>query len=750
MLAILHYLVRTPIKVAQRRLHAFQTHVSDPTGLSTRVDMHQEQRFTHIDGLRGVAILLVLCYHAQVGTVTGGFIGVDVFFVISGYLITATVWPKVENESFSFMQFFRKRIHRLYPAFLIALCVSLFVLGSVFSLELSRRAGKASIAALLAVSNFYFCAESGYFDKESGLKPFLHTWSLSVEWHFYLSWSLYLYIMRRRLRTYVGFMANIALAVGSLACCEFMLSRDKFATAFFITPFRYFEFLIGAVPAILLSNSFSFSQTFFTDFSRDSETSSSKSKLDMSESTNCQQLRFFLRISYNFLAIASFVSLIFLSFHYSDSTRFPGMTAVPVCVLSSFLILCAPGTLIEPVLTSDVLVWIGKISYPLYLLHWPALVIFNYLTASRSSVSERLVLLVVVAYFSFVLHVNVELPFQISKSNSGESDEKSDLHASARMKTLTLCGLLIISFILGCALATGKYRVSFRQRSVTVAMRTLNDLQRARATEIRRAGSLACHLTAKNQVKYYKDFEACNPRRNVSIAVFGDSHGADVWCALNHVAPDHTRVIQATGAGCGMGNYGKLGKHCVEFQEKVPSLTRNLNMNTQVVFLVSRWEQLNVTTCSARDLKFSQYARLRNMIQVFKSLNMKVVLVGPVPEYYPSPGDTLSRLFKFDSKSFTRYMAEYFCYSSFSVEQHLEDISQQYQVPYISVFSHMCSGKNNLLECRVCDANGRIFYSDSHHMNSVAWQSLGSYLMKKWLEIDPSNTRLFQDRPRMR
>jgi peptidoglycan/LPS O-acetylase OafA/YrhL len=157
-----------------------------------------------IDGLRGIAILLVVGFHAFPTAFPGGFIGVDVFFVVSGFLITQIITTALRSHSFSFLTFYRRRINRIFPALLVVL-VSLLVAGWLFMIpDDFAKLGKHVFSGAIFLSNLVSLSEFGYFDVASELKPLLHTWSLSIEWQFYLLFPL-LFFFKKKLPFFIIF-----------------------------------------------------------------------------------------------------------------------------------------------------------------------------------------------------------------------------------------------------------------------------------------------------------------------------------------------------------------------------------------------------------------------------------------------------------------------------------------------------------------------------------------------------------------
>ncbi|MCB0335296.1 MAG: acyltransferase, partial [Bdellovibrionales bacterium] len=221
-----------------------------------------------IDGLRALAVLGVLIYHLDPAFLSGGFVGVDIFFVISGFLITQLIVSEVqETHQFRFGRFYIRRFRRLFPALLFTLTICLiFSFSILFPIHFERFSG-ALLHATFSLSNFFFWSESGYFDASSSVKPLLHTWSLSVEEQFYLIWPIF--IVTITLRTSRLTVPILVILLGGLSYyCNYLVFGgdglmlpeylgteldERAATAFFLTPFRIFEFAIGGIMTWLLT-----------------------------------------------------------------------------------------------------------------------------------------------------------------------------------------------------------------------------------------------------------------------------------------------------------------------------------------------------------------------------------------------------------------------------------------------------------------------------------------------------------------
>jgi peptidoglycan/LPS O-acetylase OafA/YrhL len=329
-----------------------------------------------IDGLRALAIILVIFYHAFPKYLSGGFIGVDVFFVISGYLITGIIISGLNQKSFSFATFYARRVRRIVPALsIVILAVLAFGWLVLLPDELSLL-GHHVVASALFVSNIQFWTEAGYFDTAAPTKPLLHLWSLGVEEQFYLFWPLLLWaIYPRGLRpTYVtfaiiivSFLFNIGLInadkLGSLFHLK-GIHADQPA-AFYLPISRFWELLVGAM-------------------------------LVMKE----QAWRPKSRLVMNLASLVGLSLIILAVIFINETSSFPGCWAILPTVGAGLIVWAgATATINKSILSSSPFVGLGLISYPLYLWHWPLLSFEHILAAGMPTVGFRMGAIIV----SFVL-----------------------------------------------------------------------------------------------------------------------------------------------------------------------------------------------------------------------------------------------------------------------------------------------------------------------------------------------------------
>jgi peptidoglycan/LPS O-acetylase OafA/YrhL len=336
--------------------------------------MPKESYRPDIDGLRAIAVLVVLAFHYQYAGFSGGFVGVDVFFVISGYLITGIILDRIAAGKFSFLDFFERRARRLMPA-LFATVLASFVAGVlILSPEHLKLMGQSVVAALFSVSNVLFWAEADYFDAAANFKPLLHTWSLAVEWQFYLVWPVFLLVLSRLRRTWlVATLAVLSIAVPLIGTAMLVSAPDA---VFYLTPFRIGEFAIGGLVVAMRNWP--------------------------------PPTRVIADVAYaaGLAAIAASVVLL------TRDTPFPGVNALLPCAGSALVIWAGEHTRLGFVTGNPAAVLVGRMSYSVYLVHWPLLIYFLYWKGGPATAAETLLLLpasLVLGYLSFRF---VEEPFR--------------------------------------------------------------------------------------------------------------------------------------------------------------------------------------------------------------------------------------------------------------------------------------------------------------------------------------------------
>lgn len=304
--------------------------------------MSQVRYQPEIDGLRAIAVMSVVLYHAKFPFLSGGYIGVDVFFVISGYLITRLILKDLEREQFSYSDFYIRRARRLFPALFTTLAATFAVAYFLFVPDHFERLSGALISSLIWSSNIYFWLQTSYFDADAYVKPLLHTWSLSVEEQFYLIWpvTIVTWMSYPQLRKYLPLLF---LGVGGLSLwwAEYTLLWDSSA-AFFLPFSRIVEFAIGAA------------LVWISDHQPRNE------------------------VWLDLILTAGLLIILYSVVFFKEDTTFPGIASLVPCIGAAFVIYAGKAKYAGAILRNRVVVGIGLISYSLYLVHWPVIVFLNY------------------------------------------------------------------------------------------------------------------------------------------------------------------------------------------------------------------------------------------------------------------------------------------------------------------------------------------------------------------------------------
>lgn len=334
-----------------------------------------------IDGLRAVAVLSVVGFHGFPATFGGGFIGVDIFFVISGYLISGIIFNSLNSSKFSFIDFYSRRIKRIFPALLLIIMFA-YIVGwnTMFSLEF-RSLNKHIAGGLGFLSNIFLWGESGYFDTAAETKPLLHLWSLAIEEQFYLLWPLLLWFCWRLRLTMMPII--LSMAGISLFLSIYYVTSDP-VSAFYLPHLRFWELLMGASLAYLTLHR----KNIFSD-----------DGIWLCNIVSCIGL-----------------SMIFVGFIFiTKENKFPGWWALLPTIGTSLIITAGTEAWVNKVILSNrILVWFGLISFPLYLWHWPLLTFSRILVGTEPSVQTRLFLVGASIGLAWLTYRLIETPIRRS------------------------------------------------------------------------------------------------------------------------------------------------------------------------------------------------------------------------------------------------------------------------------------------------------------------------------------------------
>jgi peptidoglycan/LPS O-acetylase OafA/YrhL len=664
-----------------------------------------------IDGLRALAVLPVVLFHAGFAWFGGGYIGVDIFFVISGFLITSLIAEEIREKRFSIISFYERRIRRIFPALFAGIFFSFIAaLGLYFPLQLVDFA-KSILATSIFASNMYFWRSSGYFEAPSHEIPLLHTWSLSVEEQFYIAFPLLLIIIHRwSKQRWIMWLALIAIV--SFALSVWGIANKPRAT-FCIAPTRVWELLLGSLLAL---RAFPPMQN---------------------------------RLARELSSLAGFGLITWSIFAFSADTPFPGVNALFPCVGAALLIYSGDSgpTATHDVLRIKPLVFIGLISYSLYLLHWPLLVFAQSWKIDKLTDVDKIAVIGLSLLAAALSWKFVEMPF---RKRDGLITKKMLFFVAACMMAFEIVfGVLALSF--------NGWPGRFPALANELALTSLS--KNARAFDC---------LGGLERKDWIPLANACRYGANVAAryAVWGDSHGDAMINAIGKVAERHNEAVLFFGLiacppilGINRANadYARDG-NCAKYNDQVVQfLIANDKIDT--VILIARYalyveggtvgfgpveeraktylitnEDASVKDLPERKVLFR--TQMSKTINRLASAGKQIVIVYPTPETGYNIPTTLARLTLGgkDPNEFARPVDYYFRRQEFifNVLDGLEHSSQ-----LIRIYPHrkLCDEKNCIVY-----AEGKSLYFDENHL-SLAGAELVAPLFEPLFKQARSNTR---------
>ena len=659
-----------------------------------------------IDGLRAVAVLSVVGFHAFPSQIRSGFVGVDVFFVISGFLISTIIFENLERNSFSFLEFYARRIRRIFPALLLVLLAS-YGLGWISLLtDEFRQLGKHIAGGAAFISNFVLRSESGYFDNAAATKPLLHLWSLGIEEQFYVIWPLFLWLAWR-------LRLNFTTCLVALAAFSFGLNVgkvDKDAVAAFYTPqARFWELMIGSLLAYA---------TLQQKWTKLGET---LSPAVMTLKTIALEARV-----QNFLSVFGVALIATSAFIITGSRQFPGWWALMPTLGAGFVISAGQQAwLNRKALSSPILVWLGLISYPLYLWHWPLLSFERIIEGETPSPGLRLATIFASVALAWLTCVLLERPVRFGSRR--------------KLATIMLVAAMLVTGGVGY---TTYLENGFPSRAVV----KINPDKDSGLDGLDEGHSAAgCGIADDDDRKL---FGACahDIRPPPKYALIGDSKASAIYPGLVRTSSDSGRWLIIGGNGPNGAPVPVVSDRpvFVRYQKltniAIKAASENLDIETVVLVAAVRSLFQLANDYSIEDLPNNKNyeAALEGLLSATGLLikaGKKIVVVVDNPTF-PDPRDCVGRTTTSDLlNSVLVKGVGWRC--RLDISRHLEmskpylDLLEQLRksnpdkIAIFDTLKYFCDLANNLC---LPSRDNRLLYSYSHHMSDYAAGLIGKDL----------------------
>ncbi len=624
-----------------------------------------------IDGLRAVAVLSVLAFHAFPDWVPAGFMGVDIFFVISGYLISSIIFENLDHGSFSFGTFYGRRVKRIFPALAVVL-LSVLVFGWFGLLaDEFKQLGKHAAAGAGFVSNFFFWQESGYFDNAAETKPLLHLWSLAIEEQFYIFWPLVVWLTwKRNWKGKAVFLtACIGILAASFAINLYMVRLSPTATFYSPAP-RTWELLVGVLLAYLRARPLAWQPTE-------------------------RQLH-----------VASTLGLLLLAvgFYKIDKNRPYPSTWTLLPELGAFcLIFAGPAAWFNRLfLSNKLMVWVGLISFPLYLWHWPLLSLAHIVESERPAALFRAVALALSVLLAWLTYRFIEKPIR-----TGSHDRLKVAGLSATIAILGVLGMVVY------------FNNGFPERAA------------AKVASMNVWDNYAFAGTC-NKLTHGKDQDDwCNtgnaPDKPPTHILVGDSVGNAFSPMLQAYSQQESRntpaspfIFQQFGRGACPSLLGIGPTHCQDITNKAAAFVKNtpsvhtviMAANWPLYFHGSDWDVKSAINGeqfkTAFEKTLAYYQGLGKRVVVFLAppvgANPKACVVRPL------------RLSQKNSCELTRTDANN---NDADYRAYMLPYLKSKQVDFFDPFTSMCDSQ----QCKTTDGE-RIYYLDHEHFSLFGGQFL--------------------------
>lgn len=610
-----------------------------------------------IDGLRSIAIISVVIFHAFSGLLPGGFIGVDIFFVISGFLISSIIFRSLQRGDFSFVDFYLHRINRIFPALVVVLAACYAIGWFQLIPDEFKQLGKHMAASAGFIQNFVLWKESGYFDTASELKPLMHLWSLAIEEQFYLIYPLLVWIAWH-LRW------NTLTVVTGLFLLSFILNvtgvkQDPIAT-FFLPQTRFWELLAGSLLAGIqlarnINSSEKMTKNNIFSFGKIINTSSQKKLNDG-------------------LSIIGLLLIVMAAFGLHQGNLFPRWWALlPVCG-TFLLIFTGPKAWVNRnILANRLMIFIGLISYPLYLWHWPILVFTRFAESGLPSLPIRMGAMVLTFLLAWLTYWLLERPLRKIQSNT---------------KSIVISALLIAMGAFGFnAFKNEGFSARAKIEGVDEIFKITDLYTHFNLLELMRYG--ICH-SVPLQTAYDN---GCIKSADKSIFILGDSYAASLFSGIDELVKkrynDYTINQLTDGNGpLFLNKEGETneGTSLVQINnDRIDAVRKNKPSIVLIAWMINGKNGIPD--------KIEATARLVATVNEIKKVSpySRVIVIGPVPEWNITLHRQVINFYHANHKPPPRYMSYGLNFEIKSWDKYLRDQLQIADVEYISAYEQLCN-----------------------------------------------------------
>lgn len=663
-----------------------------------------------IDGLRAIAVLSVVAFHAFPEWIKGGFIGVDVFFVISGYLISTIIFDNLDRGTFSFLEFYERRVKRIFPALLLVLA-SCYVFGW-FSLlgDEYMQLGKHIAGGAGFVGNLVLWSEAGYFDNAADTKPLLHLWSLGVEEQFYIVWPVVLWFAyKKRLNL---FSIGVLIAVVSF-CLNIQMVKTHPIADFYSPQTRFWELMLGSILAWLTLYRPGFSCA-----------NAAKLNAWVASALYADGQQEHRKPLASAVSVFALLLLMYGFWHIDKNIGFPGKWALVPVASAVLLIFAGPGAWVNRVILSHrIPVWFGLISFPLYLWHWPMLAFARIIGSETPSAKVRGAIVLLSIALAWLTYRLLERPMR-----SG---------ANGRLKSVVPVLLMLLVGVVGY---NGFQRYGLKFRDVVKINASMASGVDGRP-EIPVVHD--CGLSKEETALFYGCFH--DPRGPVKYALIGDSKAGALWSGVVRTSTDAGRWLLIGGNGPNGGSVPVISADRLysEYQQSsvpmIHGLLKNPAIDVVVVATSARALFKLSTDYHIDDLPASNNldAASKAMIDTVGLLvkaGKKIVLVVDNPTL-PHPEDCLNR--STTIPVFNKLLAKENPKCTIALKTHLA-LSQKYRtfldkvakaypgdVAIFDTMQYLCDETTGQCGMR---KNGRFMYKQSDHVSEYAATLVGDPL----------------------